>query len=160
MCQNGKNIRTNIRIYLYQKNIPTNIRIYLYQKNDTNMIWTNIHSGKFLNIFEYPNICYTMLRTLLGITFMKMKHAHCIKSDKEVEITCQRCINSAGDANLTDNTVLIQWCTRKQKKTQIMLSISCSQAVEARWQWMQREERRRWAVALKRILSGDSLELP
>ena len=65
-----KTIRTNIRIYSYQKNdtneytnifvskksIRTNIRIYSYQKNDTNMIRTNIRIGKYSNIFEYPNI--------------------------------------------------------------------------------------------------------
>ena len=72
-----KTIRTNIRIYSYQKNdtneytnifvskksIRTNIRIYSYQKNDTNMIRTNIRIGKYSNIFEYPNIRHTMIST-------------------------------------------------------------------------------------------------
>ena len=72
-----KTIRTNIRIYSYQKNdtneypnifvskkwyeciseyirinkmIWTNIRIYSYQTNDTNMIRTNIRIGKYSNV--------------------------------------------------------------------------------------------------------------
>ena len=36
-----------------------NIRIYLCQKNDT-----NICIGKYLNIFEYPNICHTLCHTV------------------------------------------------------------------------------------------------
>ena len=38
---------------------------------------------------------------------MEMKHAHCIKSDKEAEITCERVALAfilAGNVNLTDNT--------------------------------------------------------
>ena len=37
-----------------------NIRIYSHQKNDTNMIRTNIRTGKYSNIFEYPNIRHTL----------------------------------------------------------------------------------------------------
>ena len=40
-----------------------NIQIYLHQKNDTNMIGTNIRTGKYLNIFEYPNIRHTLFET-------------------------------------------------------------------------------------------------
>ena len=43
-----------------KKMIRTNIRIYSYQKKDTNMIRTNIRGGKYSNIFEYPNIRHTM----------------------------------------------------------------------------------------------------
>ena len=59
-----KIIQTNIRIYLYQNN-DTNIE-YIRIKNDTNMIRTNLRSGKYSNIFEYPNIRHTMLHKLLG----------------------------------------------------------------------------------------------
>ena len=45
-----------------KKMIRTNIRIYSYQKKDTNMIRTNIRGGKYSNIFEYPNIRHTMLQ--------------------------------------------------------------------------------------------------
>ena len=43
-----------------------NIRIYSYQKNDTNMIRTNIRIGKYLNIFEYPNICHTLVCSVVA----------------------------------------------------------------------------------------------
>ena len=39
-----------------------NIRIYLCQKN-----YTNICIGKYLNIFEYPNICHTLTQTHTSI---------------------------------------------------------------------------------------------
>ena len=48
-------------IFVLKKTIRTNVRIYSYQKKDTNMIRTNIRGGKYSNIFEYPNIQHTMI---------------------------------------------------------------------------------------------------
>ena len=45
-----------------------NIRIYSHQKNDTNMIRTNIRTGKYSNIFEYPNIRHTLTNFVNTIT--------------------------------------------------------------------------------------------
>ena len=47
-----------------KKMIRTNIRIYSHQRNDTNMIRMNIRTGKYSNIFEYPNIRHTLVQTL------------------------------------------------------------------------------------------------
>ena len=55
-----KTIRTNIWIYLYQKNNMNEYPNIFVSKNNTNMIRTNICSGNYLNIFEYPNIRHTM----------------------------------------------------------------------------------------------------
>ena len=38
-----------------------------FKKNDTNMIRTNIHTGKYSNIFEYPSIRHTHQCTVLNI---------------------------------------------------------------------------------------------
>ena len=48
-------------IFVLKKTIRTNVRIYSYQKKDTNMIRTNIRGGKYSNIFEYPNIQHSMI---------------------------------------------------------------------------------------------------
>ena len=52
-----------------------NIRIYSHQKNDMNMIRTNICTGKYSNIFQYPNIRRTLLQTWThGNTKMHLEH--------------------------------------------------------------------------------------
>ena len=47
-----------------------NIRIYSHKKNDTNMIRMNIRTGKYSNIFEYPNIRHTLVEEsrLMGVS--------------------------------------------------------------------------------------------
>ena len=56
-----------------------NIRIYSHKKNDTNMIRTNIRTGKYSNIFEYPNIRHTLMptsdRTLIAVPVTKTLQA-------------------------------------------------------------------------------------
>ena len=46
-----------------------NIRIYSHQKNGMNMIRTNICTGKYSNVFEYPNIRHTLVR--ISILFQR-----------------------------------------------------------------------------------------
>ena len=43
-------IRTNIRIYSYQKSNTNEYPNIFVSENDTNMIQTNIHIGKYSNV--------------------------------------------------------------------------------------------------------------
>ena len=114
-----KTIRTNIRIYSYQKNdtneytnifvskksIRTNIRIYSYQKNDTNMIRTNIRIGKYSNIFEYPNIHHTLSQNCW------FQHILCRNLGVQVDALARCSIRiHPSTGNLMLQELLCWWC--------------------------------------------------
>ena len=47
-------------IFIRRKKYRTNVQIYSLWKNSQKFERMNIFINKYLNIFEYPNICYTL----------------------------------------------------------------------------------------------------
>ena len=53
-------------IFMRKKKSQMNVQIYLLWKNPQIFEWMNIFINKYSNIFEYPNICYTLTQCSWG----------------------------------------------------------------------------------------------
>ena len=61
----SNNTNECVNILKRRKKSWINVRIYLLWKNPQIFEQMNIFVKKYLNIFEYPNICYTLIRRML-----------------------------------------------------------------------------------------------